>query len=671
LWAKLTSEITNNQQAQNNVAPKQGHQDFHMIRIAIFLSTALITLHSTAELGVSLADEPGANHAVIRDGDKPIFTGQNPTSPLTLTHATASGATSVPLSFAQSDQASKSVTSFRAHAKGLKIEDSYRNLASNLIERNVTVTAESDARYYLDFGWHVAVEGAFHSFTGQENKSAGYSPGCMGPEFGGGSLQTFPFLGCHSGDTIYGIIGDTPGHWENRSFMAFDHEGRNFSLTNGDGSERRVISIPTELDATSVYRAEFDGWQHIEAGESQTWTTWIFSSPAQSQYDIQLAAHLALANAKGFNQSGLEAILRNTSYLLLRRNLLRPESDYIFISGVGYGWKQWVTDGFYMSRGLNIPKYDVAAQAAVFFERINYEDNAQYYLIWAALAKRAGGKLDMRTVDRAYHFMRKHEKEGLFLPPRLKPDKINMRTYMDMLPYEDGDPPSSNQGFHCGALMAARELGYDVTDADIARAKAGYRRMFNEEGGYMATSLKQQQHIGQDALYGEVLTYAVFGEKLLPDDIVRKHLETTAQLQTPYGMRIISKANGDLIEGHTGVYTYGGSWFLPDAAVWLDGLIHGVPSEEIDERILWRLEKELAVMPAFHESISTLDGHPHGHHLYSWNSGFWWLREQVRERLGMTDPDPLAVALDKKLGVVRRDGMLWLEPEMAALRPGM
>ena len=104
-----------------------------------------------------------------------------------------------------------------------------------------------------------------------------------------------------------------------------------------------MISIPHELDATSTYRAEFDGWQHIEAGETQTWTTWITSSPVRSQYDIQLAAHLGLANAKGFNQSGLEAILRNTSYLLLRRNLLRPESDYIFISGVGYGWKQWVT----------------------------------------------------------------------------------------------------------------------------------------------------------------------------------------------------------------------------------------------------------------------------------------------------------------------------------------
>lgn len=640
-----------------------------MKNLTLLLGAILVALPALADLRVRASAV--RTHVVvdILDGEGPVFTGAGDSAPLVLVRAAADGAVRVPVVFEGSKGDSSDITFFGAEDAGLRVQDHYRNLAPNLIERTVTVTADADARYYLDFGWHVAVDGSFHSFTGEEPQSASYSPGCTGPEFGGGSLQTFPFLGCRSGDTVYGIIGDTPGRWENRSFMAFDHEGRNFSLTNGDGSARRVISIPTNLDATSVYRAEFDGWQHIEAGETQTWTTWIFSSPVQSQYDIQLAAHLALANAKGFNQSGLEAILRNTSYLLLRRNLLRPESDYIFISGVGYGWKQWVSDGFYMSRGLDMPEYDIPAQAAVFYERIDYEDNAQYYLIWSLLAKRAGAELDMRTVDRAYHFMRNNEKDGLFLPPRLKPDLIIMRTYHDQLPYEDGDPPSSNQGFHCGALFAARELGYDVSDEDIEKAKEGYRRMFNVEGGYMATSLMQQDHIGQDSLYGEVLTYAVFGEKLLPDDIVQKHLETSARLQTPYGLRCISMANGDLIEGHTGVYTFGGSWFLNDACVWMDGLIHGVSAEDTDAKILWRLEKELAVMPAFHESISTVDGHPHGHHLYSWNSGFWWLRERVRERFGMTGPDPLAVALDEKLGVVRRDGMLYLEPEQATLRP--
>jgi hypothetical protein len=636
----------------------------------LILGLVLVSAQAKAELKAVISGEPGTSHAVIHDGDTPIFTGQDGRPPLTLVRATQTGPSSIPLGFdvAVSDNL-EPPNYIRNDADGLAVHEQYRNLAPNLIERTTTVTASVDARYYLDFGWKVAVDGTFHSFTGEETKSASYTPGCGGPEFGGASLQTFPFLGVRSGDTLYGIIGDTPGRWENRSFLGFDVEKRALSLTNGDGSAKRVISIPREVDATSVYRAEFDGWQHIEAGETQTFTTWIFSSPVKSHYDIQLAAHLALANAKGFNSSGLEAILRNTSYLLLRRNLLRSESDYIFISGVGYGWKQWVTDGFYMSRGLDMPEYDIAAQAAVFFERINYEDNAQYYLIWAVLAKRAGADVDPRTIDRAYHFIRNNEKDGFFLPPRLKPEWKHMRTYHDQLPYEDGDPPSSNQGFHCGALLAARELGYEVSDAEFELAKEGYRKMFNAEGGYMASSLQQQQHIGQDSLYGEVLTYAVFGEKLLPDEIVQKHLETTARIQTPYGMRVISKANGDLLDGHSGVYVYGGSWFLNDACNYLDGLIHGATPEETDAKLLWRLERELATMPAFHESISTVDGHPHGHHLYSWNSGFWWLRERVRERMGMTGPDPLAAALDEKFGVVQRDGMLYLEPERATLRP--
>jgi hypothetical protein len=127
-------------------------------------------------------------------------------------------------------------------------------------------------------------------------------------------------------------------------------------------------------------------------------------------------------------------------------------------------------------------------------------------------------------------------------------------------------------------------------------------------------------------------------------------------------MRVISKANGDLLDGHSGVYVYGGSWFLNDGANYLAGLIHGMDPAWVDERLLWRLEKELAWMPAFHESISTVNGKPHGHHLYSWNSGFWWLRREVRKQLGIIGPDALAEKLDARLGVVKRDGMLALEP---------
>ncbi len=554
-------------------------------------------------------------------------------------------------------------------SKGLEFSESYREVTPGLLERTVTVKAESDQRYFLDFGWKVPSGGSFYSFLGEEKLSAKYTPGCSGPEFGNGAAgQTFPFMGFRIENQLYGIIGDTPGKWENRSFMNFDKENSQLSISNGDGSPKRTILFPYNTDATSVYRCTFDGWQHIEKGESQTWTTWIFSSQVKSLYDIQLATHLALANAKNFNHSGVEAILRNTSYLLLRRNLLRPESDYIFISGVGYGWKQWVSDGFYMSRGLDDVQYDREANNAIFFERLDYEDNSQYYLIWSLLVKRAGGTPDMRTVGRAYRFIREHEKEGLYLPPRLKPELKCFRTYHDQLNYEDDDAPSSDQGFHCGALMAAKELGFPVTDAEIDKAIKGYRRIFNETGGYMATSLKQQENIGQDGLYGEVLTYVVFGRKLLTDEMVKKHLETTMRIQSPFGMRVISKANGDLLDGHSGVYTNGGSWFLNDGANYLDGLIHGMDPKWVDDQLVWRMEKELAFMPAFHESISTVTGKPHGHHLYSWNSGYWWLRREVRKRLNQGVPDPVEVRMNKELGISYRDGYLYLDPDSAKLR---
>jgi hypothetical protein len=140
-------------------------------------------------------------------------------------------------------------------------------------------------------------------------------------------------------------------------------------------------------------------------------------------------------------------------------------------------------------------------------------------------------------------------------------------------------------------------------------------------------------------------------------------------IQSPYGMRVISKANGDLLDGHSGVYTNGGSWFLNDGANYLDGLIHGADSKWIDDQLIWRMEKELAFMPAFHESISTVTGKPHGHHLYSWNSGYWWLRREVRKRLSQTGIDPVDERLDRDLGIVHRDGYLYLDPSSASLRP--
>ena len=129
--------------------------------------------------------------------------------------------------------------------------------------------------------------------------------------------------------------------------------------------------------------------------------------------------------AKAGTPPSLEAILRNTSLFLLRRNLALDANNqprdgrYIFISGPGYGWKQWVSDGFYTALGLDDPEKTIESNRAVFWTRMDYEDNAQYYLIWAVLMKRAGGTVNEPLVRRAYEFLRRHEKDGFYIPPPL------------------------------------------------------------------------------------------------------------------------------------------------------------------------------------------------------------------------------------------------------------
>lgn len=543
---------------------------------------------------------------------------------------------------------------------------------SSLVERTLEVTADAAEQFAVRWSLIVANDGTYETFSGEEKSPVICDSLGGGPEYPSVRGESIPVAMLRTSNTVVGLLADSPGLWENRSLIELDPTARRLSVMCGDGRDARELRVVN--DARDAYVGTIDGWQSLVAGETRRFDTWVFASPALSHYDAQLAAHLALANAKGWNSSALEAILRNTAFLNLRRNLLRGGQEagrFIFISGIGYGWKQWVSDAFWQAVALNDPDKLAEALNSVFINRITYEDNAQYYLIWAALVKRAGREPNARLVREAFDFIRQHEQDGIFYPPPLPgaPKPKGWKTYMDLLEYDDDDAPVSNQGFHCGALLAARELGLPVTQEDIDRSIAGYRRMFYTQGGYFPTSLKQTEHVGQDTLYGAALTYAVFGKTILDDEQVQAHWQTSQRIATPYGLRVISLADGSLLPGHSGSYVFGGSWFLNDSANHLMAGLHGLPAIEADGVLTKRIAAELAHAPAFHESISTLTGLPHGHINYSWNSGYWWLREQFRRQRGETSPDAVAEEIDSQLGVVRDTQGLRLEPKLATLRP--
>lgn len=542
----------------------------------------------------------------------------------------------------------------------------------SLIERTLEVTADAAQRFSVTFPFDTAQEGEFAAFSGPEKSRVLYDTGVRERK-----NQTFPVAMLRTSDRVFGIIADSPGHWDNRCQVLLDPPTHRLAVLTGDGGDPFTMIIKPPEDARDTYQYQMDGWQSLAAGETRRFTTWVFASPARNHYDAQVAAQLAVANAKGWNSSALEAILRNTSLYLLRRNLMRDENNqprdgkFIFISGMTYGWKQWVSTGIYSALGLDDPEKTIEAYRAVFWHRMDYEENAQYYLIWAALAKRAGGDVNETLIRKAYEFIRAHEKEGFYIPPPLPgaPHPKGWKTYMDVLQYDDDDAPASNQGFHCGALMAAKELSLPVTKEDIEQAIAAYQRIFNAKLGFMPTSFKQQEILGQDTLYGATLTYAVFGRKILTDEQVLSHYRTSEKVKSPYGLRVISAADGSLLPGHNGAYCYGGSWFFCDSGNYLLAGVHGLPAAEVDARLIDRIKLELARNPAFNEDINTVTGQPHGNTPYADYSVYTWLRKEIRNRLKQTGPDPVGAAIDAQLGVVREDGMLRLEPAKAAMGP--
>jgi hypothetical protein len=207
--------------------------------------------------------------------------------------------------------------------------------------------------------------------------------------------------------------------------------------------------------------------------------------------------------------------------------------------------------------------------------------------------------------------------------------------------------------------MAARELSLGSDESAIARACHAYADMFNTAGGYFPSSVMRPEVFGGDALYGEAVTFAAFGRKSLPDDLVLRHCRHAMKIQSPYGIRVVCKANGDLLEAdqygagnphalppeRAGGYVQGGSWFFCDAGTWLSGLVHGLDRETVDSLLIRRIRQELTHVPAFNESINTRTGEPVGNILYSANSVYLWLRARIRERLGTTGPDPVDAAV--------------------------
>ncbi|MFO0918055.1 MAG: hypothetical protein U0872_07040 [Planctomycetaceae bacterium] len=98
--------------------------------------------------------------------------------------------------------------------------------------------------------------------------------------------------------------------------------------------------------------------------------------------------------------------------------------------------------------------------------------------------------------------------------------------------------------------------------------------------------------------------------------------------------------------------------------------VHGVPAAEIEPLLIERIAREIAHNPAFNESINTVNGQPHGHILYSWNS----VIAAAKRNPPLPWPDLVPIrstVIDAKPGCHPRERALRLEPEQATRQFGI
>ena len=138
---------------------------------------AIVPSPTMADLQAVAVPLPQGVHVEIHDGKETVFTPINrQASLLVIQPAQTTG-----IVYKETTTRDGVLRPSGGSVPGLDISETYRNLTPDLIERTVTVTAKTDQRFYLDFGWKDALGGDFYSFLQQEKGNKPIQPKLLRP----------------------------------------------------------------------------------------------------------------------------------------------------------------------------------------------------------------------------------------------------------------------------------------------------------------------------------------------------------------------------------------------------------------------------------------------------------------------------------------------------------
>ena len=300
-----------------------------------------------------------------------------------------------------------------------------------------------------------------------------------------------------------------------------------------------------------------------------------------------------------------------------------------------------------------------------------------HWVVWAYVNKaRYGIEPDMPALQRNLDWMLKTFRTG-------KPGEYWSRLagWFDVFDLPKPVLFTHMQGEFAIALRCAKELGLEVSDADLEGATNAYRNFFDEQLGYIPFANTDEFRImlSPTTLLPEFMSLWLFDEPMLPDSSVQRNLDAIDRVWNKkvaggFAVPNIIRSDGTFqtkanktfspaLWWEPGIYHNGGSWLLYEYLAYAAGYRHGwVPrhvGKSAQERMAKRLELEFSEEqePVSHEFLpltkaldtpgSVWDGSseagvsgPPGSKVFGWNS-FVVIANEV---IGLRPPrDPIVI----------------------------
>ena len=225
-------------------------------------------------------------------------------------------------------------------------------------------------------------------------------------------------------------------------------------------------------------------------------------------------------------------------------------------------------------------------------------------LIWAMLNKRRFGvTLPKEKIDKAVAYvLNEFDEDGDGIcKSHFTLSQIDINEYLPKT-----DKLAVNQGIFAVALKTIKELGYDISDAYIQKAVAGYLDFYDVERKHLLFDRDFPDVITMTDLEPEFFSLWLFNEPMLTDEMVINHLEQMPILNkvpnsphpeygttAPVCVRLDDSEKGysyltaeyqpfrefgeaNYKDGvRDGLYYNGGSWMRPEYCAYVVGLRHG------------------------------------------------------------------------------------------------